>query len=127
MSRPVPTAATDDDRLRTELQRKALTSALYVSICLLAAPTAAGDEVTPSQEVVIVWGTSVGLALAHRIAFRVTAGPLTGRVTREDTGAVGYGGARSAGATRRHALVDGTLVAVVALAVASAKALPAGR
>ena len=52
------------------LRREALTMALYVSITLLAALTATYGETMPRRDVLaIVWGTTVGLALAHWLAF----------------------------------------------------------
>ena len=49
--------------------------ALYVSVCLLAALTAIAESSDQSQGKVLglVWGTTVGLALAHWFAFRVSA------------------------------------------------------
>jgi hypothetical protein len=46
--------------------------ALYVAICLIAALTAL-ENVTavPGHILGLVWGTTVGLALAHVFAFRV--------------------------------------------------------
>ena len=68
--------------------------ALYVSVVLLAAlaalPTGA-DEAGDVEGVhgagllALIWGTTVGLALAHWFAFRVTARAFTGgSVTAED-------------------------------------------
>ena len=49
--------------------------ALYVSVCLLAALTALSESTGRHDvEVIgIVWGTTIGLALAHLFAFRVSA------------------------------------------------------
>ena len=46
--------------------------ALYVSVCLIAA-LAALENVTfvPGHILGLVWGTSVGLAVAHVFAFRI--------------------------------------------------------
>ena len=58
-----------DDRER-HVRREGLTMALYVSITLLAALTlAAGEDTADSDVLAIVWGTTVGLALAHWFAF----------------------------------------------------------
>jgi len=48
---------------------------LYVAICLLAALTALPDGADPSdvEVLALVWGTTLGLALAHRFAFEVSA------------------------------------------------------
>jgi hypothetical protein len=52
------------------LRREALTMGLYVSITLLAALSATAEETTSKRDVLaIVWGTTVGLALAHWLAF----------------------------------------------------------
>ena len=58
----------DHDHLRKE----AWTMALYVAICLIAALTAL-ETVTavPGHIFGLVWGTTVGLAIAHVFAFRV--------------------------------------------------------
>jgi hypothetical protein len=58
-----------------ELRKEAYTMALYVSVCLLAALTAAADRNDHGQAKVIgiVWGTTIGLALAHWFAFRLSA------------------------------------------------------
>ena len=54
----------------THVRREALTMSLYVSITLLAALTATSDDPLSRRDVVgIVWGTTVGLALAHWLAF----------------------------------------------------------
>lgn len=62
--------------------REALTMALYVAVCLVAAlaalPEAAGDHVPLLG---LVWGVPLGLALAHLFAFRVSA-----RLGGADTG-----------------------------------------
>ena len=42
---------------------------LYVSITLLAALTVTGDGDGSSDVIAIVWGTTIGLALAHWFAF----------------------------------------------------------
>lgn len=56
---------------REELLREAFTMALYVAICLLAALTALSDGA--GHVFGLVWGTTIGLALAHWLAFRVSA------------------------------------------------------
>lgn len=59
---------------RVELRKEALTMALYVAICLLAASIALPETEAGHLPVVgIIWGVSVGLALAHWFAFRVSA------------------------------------------------------
>jgi hypothetical protein len=57
---------------RDHLRKEGWTMALYVAICLIAALTAL-ENVTavPGHILGLVWGTTVGLALAHVFAFRV--------------------------------------------------------
>ena len=60
--------------------------ALYVAVCLIAALTALQNATAiPGQVMGLVWGTTIGLALAHLFAFRI-AGRLVhdGRVPRSD-------------------------------------------
>ena len=57
-----------DDHARKE----AYTTALYVAVCLLAALTAVKDD-NHVRTVQIVWGTTIGLTLAHWFAFRLSA------------------------------------------------------
>lgn len=49
--------------------------AFYIAICLLAALAAVSESADAAQiEVLgVVWGTSIGLALAHLFAFRLAA------------------------------------------------------
>lgn len=79
--------------------------ALYVAVCLLAVLTTLADR--PHDDHVriigIIWGTTIGLVIAHLFAFRISARLIGyGRVTRED--------AESAGAQ----LAGGATVAVLA-------------
>jgi uncharacterized membrane-anchored protein len=68
-----------------ELCKEALTMALYVAICLLAALAAVSEETAEDHVFEIVWGTTVGLAVAHWFAFRVSARFVAqGRVRRHD-------------------------------------------
>ena len=60
--------------------------ALYVTVCLLAALTALQNVVAvPGRVLGLVWGTTIGLALAHLFAFRI-AGRLVqdGRLAKGD-------------------------------------------
>jgi hypothetical protein len=73
-------AATDQDvahhaEHRTELTLEVSTMALYVSVVLLAALVALEDgATTPDREMLgLIWGTTLGLALAHYFAFRVAS------------------------------------------------------
>jgi hypothetical protein len=69
---PVAHAAKADHLYRENLRKEGWTMALYVAICLIAALTAL-ENVTavPGHIVGLVWGTTVGLALAHVFAFRI--------------------------------------------------------
>ncbi len=62
-------------RTERELRKEAYTMALYVAVCLLAALTAVAEDLeTGHVEVLgLVWGTTLGLAIAHWFAFRVSA------------------------------------------------------
>jgi hypothetical protein len=81
----VPIAGAHDAQ-HDHLRKETWTMALYVAICLIAALTAV-ENVTavPGRIFGLVWGTTVGLAIAHVFAFRV-AGRLVneGVLTRAD-------------------------------------------
>lgn len=64
----------------TEVAREAFTMAFYVAICLLAALAAVAESVEQSHadSLKIVWGTSLGLALAHWFAFRLSSRLVSG-------------------------------------------------
>ena len=71
-----------------ELRKEAFTMALYVSVCLLAALTALSEHADREVAEVmgIVWGTTIGLALAHLFAFRLSARLVeSGAARRGDT------------------------------------------
>jgi hypothetical protein len=94
-----PAVHTDSE---DELRREAFTMALYVAICLLAALSAVTDHTAESERNVfkLVWGTTVGLALAHWFAFRVSARLVaSGTARRHDALAAGVqlGGAAAVG------------------------------
>ena len=69
-----------------ELRKEAFTMALYVAICLLAALIALPvDGAAHAHVIGIIWGVTVGLALAHWFAFRLSARLVgTGRVHPHD-------------------------------------------
>ena len=46
-------------------------SGLYVSICVVAALTALPESDSPGHLLWIIWGITIGLALAHWFAFRL--------------------------------------------------------
>jgi hypothetical protein len=56
-----------------ELRKEAYTMALYVAICLLAAFAALPETGAHAHVIGIIWGVTVGLALAHWFAFRVSS------------------------------------------------------
>jgi hypothetical protein len=69
---PVVTAAEADHVHRDQLRKEGWTMALYVAICLIAALTALENVMAvPGHIIGLIWGTTVGLALAHVFAFRV--------------------------------------------------------
>lgn len=67
---PPPTSPSREEH-HVEVRREALTMALYVSIALLAA-LALLDEGSHAV-LAVVWGTALGLALAHFVAFELAA------------------------------------------------------
>jgi hypothetical protein len=107
------TAPTDSSG--AEARREAYTMALYVAICLLAVLTALSDRPDGGHLGLfgLIWGTTIGLALAHWFAFRVSA-RLVG------AGTFGRHDAEAAAAQ----LVGALTVAV--LATAPVVVLPAG-
>jgi hypothetical protein len=70
-----------------EVRKEAYTMALYVAICLLAALAAVPDPIHGDGDVfLLIWGTTVGLTVAHLFAFQVSARLVAeGRVRRHDT------------------------------------------
>ena len=84
--------ASPGDHDDVELRKEAYTMALYVAICLLAALSAVSEHAASDQldALKIVWGTTVGLAVAHWFAFRVSARLVaSGTIRRHDAEAVG--------------------------------------
>lgn len=76
-----------DDHDRLEIWREALTMALYVSTVLIATFTALPKGGADSDAgvhgwelIALIWGTSLGLAIAHVFAFRVSAKAFGGGV-----------------------------------------------
>ena len=72
-----------------DIRREAYTMALYVSVCLLAALSAMAERADAAHADVfkVVWGTTIGLALAHWFAFRLSARLVAaGRIDRHDAG-----------------------------------------
>jgi hypothetical protein len=62
-----------DERHLLELSREALTMMLYVAIVLLAGLVALPADDLGFDLAALVWGTAIGLAVAHWFAFRVAA------------------------------------------------------
>ncbi len=75
MTEPVTEAGAPEVEVASDdLRKEAFTMALYVSVCLLAASAAIAESDRSHVEVLgLVWGTTIGLALAHLFAFRVSA------------------------------------------------------
>jgi hypothetical protein len=76
---PTPSPAPPDrfmhfGDIAVELRKEAYTMALYVAICLLGALVALPTHQESDGVVIaIIWGVTVGLAMAHWFAFRVSA------------------------------------------------------
>jgi hypothetical protein len=87
-----------------ELRKEAYTMALYVAICLLGALAALPTTDDHGGVIGIVWGVTVGLALAHWFAFRVSARLVgSGHIRPDD---VRSGGAQLLGAVAVAALAS---------------------
>jgi hypothetical protein len=69
-----------------ELRKEGYTMALYVAVCLLAALIAVPESGDARAHVIgIIWGVTIGLAVAHWFAFRVSARLVgSGHVHRDD-------------------------------------------
>ena len=83
--------------------------ALYVSICLLAELSAIDDDALHRGMVfVLVWGTTIGLALAHLVAFLIAGRFADGKRMGPQTRAIAFaqlGGAASVAVTVSAVLV----------------------
>jgi uncharacterized membrane protein len=71
---------------RLELRREAGTNALYVSVVLLAELAALPADHLPKgwAMVALIWGSTIGLALAHWFAFSVASSAIAGHLDRQD-------------------------------------------
>jgi hypothetical protein len=71
----VDEARDEDDERRVEMSLESSTMALYVSVVLLAELVAIKDAAArgDSEMLGVIWGTTLGLALAHFFAFRVAS------------------------------------------------------
>jgi hypothetical protein len=70
-----------------ELRKEAYTMALYVAICLLAALSVVAEHEAAHHDTVfkVIWGTTIGLAVAHWFAFRLSSRLVAdGAVRRND-------------------------------------------
>jgi hypothetical protein len=67
---PVGSADAPDHLDRDHLRKEVWTMALYVTVCLLAALTALQNVgAVPGRVLGLIWGTTIGLALAHLSRF----------------------------------------------------------
>ncbi len=90
----------------SEPVREAVTMALYVCIVLIAEFVALGQEIESERAAVaVIWGTTVGLALAHVFAFNLAARLLA-------AGAVGGESRRAAWAQLASAFAVAALVTI---------------
>lgn len=104
---PPSSAAVPPSSAAVEARREAYTMALYVAICLLGVLTAVAERADAGHVSVfkLVWGTTVGLALAHWFAFRLSARLVAG-------GTFGRHEAESAAAQLAGALAVAVLATV---------------
>ncbi len=107
----LPRSAVDanPDRQRRQLRLEALTMALYVAICLLAELAALSEDALHHGVVfVLVWGTTIGLAVAHLFAFLIAGGFAEGKRIGRQTRAIALaqlGGAAAVAVTVSAVLV----------------------
>jgi len=66
-------AAHHPHRPHAHALREAVTMALYLAIVLLSLMVGFGGEGDWQSEVSLIWGTAIGLGIAHLFAFWVTA------------------------------------------------------
>jgi hypothetical protein len=57
---------------------------LYLAIVLLSVHLARADDASKAEDLALIWGTAVGLGLAHLFAYDLTAVLAEGRATSED-------------------------------------------
>jgi hypothetical protein len=76
------------DHHEREMRKEAYTMALYVAICLLTALVVISEPTAQDDAIEIIWGTTLGLAVAHWFAFQVSARLVaSGAIRRHDTAA----------------------------------------
>lgn len=73
------------------LRKEAYTMALYVAVCLFAELTAVADHGSAGEAraIGLIWGTTVGLAVAHWFAFRISARLVSGGTFTDEDAHVG--------------------------------------
>jgi hypothetical protein len=104
-------ASVESERQRHHLRHEGITMALYVSICLLAELAAFHDTALHEGLVfAVVWGTTVGLALAHLFAFLLAGRLVEGQHIAAHTRATAL--AQLAGAVAVAVVVSVVVVAV---------------
>lgn len=87
---PAAPAEPTDGLHVAELRKEAFTMALYVAICLLAALIAIPDSTIEPHVYRVIWGVTLGLAVAHWFAFRLSALMVgKGRVSSSDSAIAG--------------------------------------
>ncbi len=67
-----------------EFRREAFTMGLYVAICVLAALIAGAEADSDLNVVKTIWGITVGLAVAHWFAFRMSTRLVRGGQMRDE-------------------------------------------
>jgi len=83
--------ATDDSGIRAHVAREAVTMLVYLAIVLLALLASIGDEEDATRQVALIWGTAIGLGIAHLFAFRPTAIVASGGRPSEQDLRIGLG------------------------------------
>lgn len=82
--------STEQHENDVELRKEAYTMALYVAICLLAALIALPESRVGVHVAGIIWGVTIGLAVAHWFAFQLSARLVgAGHVRQHDVGSAG--------------------------------------
>ncbi len=77
--------APGDSPNRAHVAREAVTMLVYLAIVLLVLLAGIGDEEDATRQVALIWGTAIGLGIAHLFAFRLTAVVASGgRPSEED-------------------------------------------
>lgn len=89
----------NETRVPNEAIREAVTMVLYVCLVLEAEFVAAGDQAGSERVALeVIWGTAIGLALAHVFAFNLAARLLVGGRLSPETRAASWAQLADAGA-----------------------------